>query len=420
MFRKICSAVITASVLIFLISFYACKSNSIIPISTIKDITGKVYGIYGYPQKDIVIRIGNKTAKTSTDGSFFIDNVQTPYDLYIKDSLHNTGYVYQGLTSDNISIPILPSEQPQSSQTSINVNYPTGLFQSNGKLIFTDEDYINAYGPAGSNGGTIFLYVPPGNPITGKVIVMLYSKSPNGIISSYDRFGLKDSITITTSDNINVNFTEQELSYNPNEKTLSYNLIPLPGYTVAIRILYLHFGTRQTMLFASTIEFEKYNSNTLSITIPEQLPASFIPVVFVYAENTNGSRDKEKFLLQSNSGNLQMHLPPELIYPPDNFQNADTNTIFTFNKIITEPGIVSVTFIDNTNNATYQIITDSENVTLQGLSTFGFGTLNGNSFTWSGTKIGEYQDVDEYLSSASNANKQFSSSSVSRTFTTKP
>lgn len=419
MFCKICSAVITASVLIFLISFYACKSNSIIPISTIKDITGKVYGLYGYPQKDITIRIGNKTSITSTDGSFYIDNVQTPYDLYLKDSVKKKGYVYQGLSSDNISIPIIPSYPSPNSQAIINVNYPPGLFQSDGKLIFTDEDYINKYSSAGSNGGNITLYVTPGTPITGKVIVLLYTKN-NGNITSYDRFGMKDSITVTAGETLNLNFTENDLSYNPVDKTVSYNLIPASGYTASYRFLFLHFGTRQTLLYASTLEYERINNDNFSIVIPEQLPQSFTPIFFAYAQNSAGVSCQEKFFLSGISGNLQMNSAPQLIYPPDNFQNADTNTIFSFDKYNTEPGIISVVIRETPGDTTYQILTTSDNVTLQGLSSFGFGSLNNKTFNWDCEKLGEYQSVDEYLSPALNVKKQFLSNTVSRTFTTKP
>lgn len=417
MSRKICSAVITASVLIFLISLNGCDKDLIVPTSTFKNITGKVYGIFGYPQKDLTVRIGNNTAVTSNDGSFYIANVEIPYDLYLKDSAHNKGYVYKGLTSDNISIPIVPSDVP--SPANIQINYPPGMFQSAGKLIFTDEDYINSYSEAGANGGSINLYVTSGTPIQGKVIVLLYTKSAGNIIS-YDRFGFKDSITVTAGGNVTVNFSDTELSYNPNEKTLSYNLIPVSGYTASYRFPFLHFGTRQTLLYASTIEFERINSDNFTIVIPEQLPISFTPIFFAYAQNSSGVRCQEKFFLSGISGNLQMNAAPQLIYPPDNYQNADTNTIFSVDKYNTEPGIVSIIFNESSSNTTYQILTASDNVTLQGLSSFGFGSLSNKTFNWSCEKHGEYQNIDEFLSPALNVKKQFNSNTVSRTFTTKP
>jgi len=419
MFRKICSAVFTASVLVFLISFYACKSDSIIPISTIKDVTGKVVGIYGYPHKNIIIRIGNKTAVTSTDGFFFINDVQTPYDLYLKDSVKKTGYIYKGLTSDNIGIRLISSTPPPNSSAVVNVNYPPGLFQSDGKLIFTDEDYVNKYTPAGNNGGSINLYVAPGSSLTGKVIVLLFSKN-NGRITSYDRFGMKDSITISAGETLNLNFTENDLSYNPVDKTVSYNLIPESGYTAGYRFLFLHFGTRQTLLYSSELAYEIINSDNFSLVIPEQLPQSFTPIFFAQAQNPSGVSCQEKFFLTGISGNLQMNSAPQLIYPPDNFHNADTNTIFSFDRYSTEPGIISVVFRETPGDTTYQILTSSENITLQGLSSFGFGSLSNKTFNWSCSKLGEYQSVDEYLSPALNVYKQFSSNTESRTFTTKP
>lgn len=419
MSRKICSAVITASVIIFIFSLNGCDKDLIVPVSTVKNITGKIYGIYGYPQKDLTVRIGNNTAVTSIDGSFYIANVEIPYDLYIKDSARSKGYVYKGLNSDNISIPIVPSDNPSTSQASIQVNYPSGMFQSAGKLIFTDEDYINSYSDAGPNGGSINLYVTSGTPIQGKVIVLLYTKSAGNIIS-YDRFGFKDSITVTAGGNVTVNFSDTELSYNPNEKTLSYNLIPFSGYTASYRFPFLHFGTRQTLLYASTIEFEIINSDNFTIVIPEQLPISFTPIFFAYAQNSSGVRCQEKFFLSGISGNLQMNAAPQLIYPPDNFQNADTNTIFSVDKYNTEPGIVSIVFNESSSNTTYQILTAFDNVTLQGLSSFGFGSLSNKTFNWFCEKLGEYQSVDEYLSPALNVKKQFHSNTVSRSFTTKP
>jgi len=419
MSRKICSAVIAASVFIFLFFFNGCDKDLIVPVSTVKNINGKVYGIFGYPQKDLIVRIGNNTAVTSTDGSFYFANVEIPYDLYLKDSTHNKGYVYKGLTSDNISIPIIPSDNPTTSQANIQVNYPPGMFQSAGKLIFTDEDYINSYSEAGTNGGLIRIYVTPGIPTQGKIIVLLYTKSA-GNITSYDRFGIKDSVTVSAGGNLNVNFSDTELSYNPNEKTLSYNLVPFSGYTASYRFLFLHFGTRQTLLYASSLEYERINSDNFTIVLPEQLPISFTPIFFAYAENSSGVRCQEKFFLPGNSGNLQMNAAPQLIYPPDNFQNADTNTIFSVDKYNMEPGIVSIVFTESSSNTTYQILTASDNVTLQGLSSFGFGSLNNKTFNWDCEKLGEYQSVDEFLSPALNVNKQFISNTVSRTFTTKP
>ena len=106
---------------------------------------------------------------------------------------------------------------------------------------------INEYMEITGNNNIFNLNLPDGKPIRGKLIALLYTRDASKHIVSYDRFGLKDNITISEGISLNINFLASDLTLNPRQiyvdGTTSYLSMPTNRY------FYIIFGKKSYQNF---------------------------------------------------------------------------------------------------------------------------------------------------------------------------
>src|SRR5947207_6008455 len=102
--KTILTAILSLVFCTSLIFFNGC-SNTTTPVtppsSSTITVNGKALDTYGNPVSPAAtVLIGTQTATTGSDGSFTINNVTTPYDVYVMSSANGV-FGVKGLTIAN-------------------------------------------------------------------------------------------------------------------------------------------------------------------------------------------------------------------------------------------------------------------------------------------------------------------------------
>lgn len=420
--KKNCvSKALFLAVFVFSTMFLSCGDSGTESLSTKIDITGKISGLLNIPVSNAIIKIGDKTTLTSSNGDFFLQDVTTPYDLRIMDSTLNNKekFIFKGLSRTNLNfrLPYIPKEY---NSTNLYISFPPEVFTSGGKAIFTDGNQISFYGNIeDSNSTCISTYIGNNLSITGKVILIFYTKDNFNNIVSYDRYGEKDNVTINSGITKNVDFTLNDLQLNPEESTVSGSFSGLPGYD-NYKFFHLTFGKKYSSGFSLNLSFSEIAGENFSLVIPTNLPSDFTPLIYINKISSNGNIAQQFVLPKSGTG-IILNVPqlPALINPPDNAVNVDTTTLFEWTTG-SENGIYCIYVSDPSNTyEEYRIYTNSTSTTLADLSRLDLVYFSNRTFFWSCTKYGNVNSLDELLDPARNNLAYFNVSTSSRTFKTK-
>jgi len=93
--------------MILFTSLLSCNKESVIIPEAQQTINGKIYNQLHEAMPNITVKIDEQSTVTSSDGNFILNNVNTPYDLILFDSLKNSGYFFKGLTLANPEINVI-------------------------------------------------------------------------------------------------------------------------------------------------------------------------------------------------------------------------------------------------------------------------------------------------------------------------
>jgi hypothetical protein len=419
--KKNCVSIALFSiVLVFSVIISSCSNSGTEPESTKINISGKVSAQLNIPVSNAIVKVNDKVTTTSINGDFSLNDITTPYDLKIIDTTNKRGFIFKGLSRStfNIILPYLPQTQ---NGTDVIISYPSGIFTSGGKAIFTDGNQMSYYKNLDSN--STYLTTYPGNStsITGKIILIFYTKDNSGNIISYDRYGEKDGITINAGVTKNVDFSLNDLQLNPGEVTVSGSFSGLQGFSTN-KYFYLNFGKRHNSNFLNYMWFIEFQEDIFNIVLPTNLPSDYTPLIFVIGQGTypNGSIWEQFTLPKSGTGiNLSLHDWPTLINPSNNATNIDSTTLFEWTTG-TGNGIYSIDITDPVSKVEYRIYTNIASTTLSDLYSLGLGNISNRTFEWYCEKSGSVSSLDEYLDPERNNLGYFKATTTSRSFNTKP
>ncbi|MFA5404752.1 MAG: hypothetical protein WC358_07440 [Ignavibacteria bacterium] len=401
---------------VFSVIISSCEDSGTESLSTRINISGKISASLNFPVSNVIVKVEDKVTTTSADGEFSLSDVTTPYDLKIIDTSRKAGYIYKGLSRTDLDISLYYIPQ-NNSAANINLTYPASLSNFDGKAIFTDGNQKSYYG------NLPFISVVMGNntTITGKVILIFFTRDNDSNIISYDRYGEKDNITISAGGTTNVDFTLNDLQLNPGEVTVSGNISGQQGLSTS-KFYCLSFGKRYTSGYISNLSFSQIQDDTFNLVLPTNLPSDFTPLIFLYAQGTYpNSQISEQFILpKGGTGiNLSLHNWPSLINPTDNATNIDASTLFEWASG-SGNGIYGITITNPANTVTYTIYTNLTSITLADINSFGLGNINNKVFSWSCEKYGSVSSLNEYLDPERNNIGYYRATTSTRTFSTKP
>jgi hypothetical protein len=417
--KKNCvSRVLILIVFILSVIFSGC-SESVLDSNTSKiNLSGKILSQLNIPVSNAIVKAGDKTTVTSSSGDFSFQDITTPYDLRIIDTTYKKGFIFKNLSRAdlNIMFSYLRQDQPI---TGINITIPHGIFTSGGKAIFTDGNQISYYNDIDSNGSSIVTYPGNNSSITGKVILIFFTKNNSGNIISYDRYGEKDNITINSGVTKNVDFTLNDLQLDPGEVTVSGNFSGFQNNS-SFKFFYLSFGKRKSSGYSTNLHFSDIYTENFNLVLPTNLPSDYTPLIYANDFNSNGFIVQQFALPKSGTG-IILSPPsesPTLINPPDNATGIDTTTLFEWTTG-TGNGIYSIVITNPTNTEEYRIYTNSTSTTLADLNSIGLVNFSNRIFSWSCEKNGSVNSLDEYLDPAGNNLGYFKALTSTRVFSTK-
>jgi hypothetical protein len=385
--------------MILFISLLSCNKESVIIPEAQQTINGKVHNQLHESIPNLIVKIDEQSTVTSSDGNFILNNVNTPYDLILFDSLKNSGYFFKGLTLANPEINVISTSfYPR--KCKLNVSIPSIIKVSSGKLIFTDTNMINEYMEITGNNNIFNLNLPDGKPIRGKLIALLYTRDASKHIVSYDRFGLKDNITISEGISLNINFLASDLTLNPGQiyvdGTTSYLSMPTNRY------FYIIFGKKSYQNFSGDMIFDTFNDPYYCFYIPKNVPLKYSTLFYVSGTDivsTQVGTVSRQFIVPEGASRyyLQVESPPLLSNPNDHAAGVDENTIFNINST-QYVGAYNVMLCDSIDRFVYYYFTSQKSFDLKWLKKIHNIDLSNRNFLWQAEclTLPNY-NLDDYL-----------------------
>lgn len=405
--------VLICSLLVFV---YGCGNNGGNPIITpTTTISGHVLDTYGYPLiSPATVYIGGQTTTTAVDGSFTINNVTKPYDVYVMSSTGVFGV--KGLTITN---PYLPGSINASPILAISVTIPMVPSGSKATIMFQDtvSGKISGYGEilAGQTIGSISMGGTNGQQVAGNVYVLEYLINA-GVVTFYSGYAEKP-ITFTFGGAASVTF--ENLSGGLGSSTVSGTVNGSGGLNLKAQ-LYINFGSRNNIVhrggLIQNIDISG-NTGTFNFNVPTLTsPTPLLNVVAITVGPPVAQRMKT--LIAGSSGAvINIDAIPTLTIPANNASNVDTTTVFSY----TDGAGTGIHFIRLTptgqSGNLFQIITKGTSFTIPNLSAYGYSLGSTAPYSWADNgKIMDMNSTDDFSTQFFDVNPAVMGITQSETF----
>lgn len=413
--KELIKQVLSFAAFSILVIIYGCSNTSNNPVTptTIK-VSGKALDAYGNPVNAATVLIGTQTTLTAGDGSFTINNVTKPYDIYVMSSSAGV-FGVKGLT---ISNPYIPCGVIGNTSPALNVVIPTVPNGSRATVIFQDTitGKISGFAqiPASSFNAVIYLGGISGQMVAGKVYVLQCNLS-SGVVTGYTGYA-EQSASFTIGSLPTITFAS--LSGSLGLSTVSGTVSSPAGTGGLYATLFINFGSKNNVVhrggFIQRILIPG-NSGAFTFNVPTGTTTA--AQLNVLASDTLPSyAQRMKTLSAGTSGvTITVDSVSVLSTPANNSANVDTTTQFTFsNGGGTGIHLVKITPISN--GKYFEIITTGNSVTIPNLANYGFILGSGNQYSWVVGKTMDISSVDDYSSQFFDLNPTVVATSVSTQF----
>ena len=412
-------------IFLFLISssifINGCDNTTVDPTITGVTINGIVGDAKGGGIGGLTVIINGSTATTASDGSFAINNITTPYDVKIMQSGVSvpTGILYRDISSIN---PVLYAPGITSSINSslLTVNTPGISAAQTAKVYFTDGLNIESIGTiASSSASTSFTVKWPGSSsITGKVIVLIYTKIGSEIVS-YNYYGEKSGFVLSNGSPSTATFTSAELPAVSGDTIVSGTVTAPSGYSSVTSSLQLTFRLQGSNMNAESLV--TFLGSNFSFRIPKALTSTFRTLINGSANGTSSGAQTTKssqVAVGSTGNNLILDEVPSLTAPTTT-TNIDTTTTFSFVPG-TGSGVNLISYAST--SANFYVFTNYSACTIPNFSAFGLGLGSSVSYQWNVQKLSGISNTNNMVSGIvlNNANLVGTANSEIRSFTTTP
>lgn len=415
--------ILKLSIFLFAVIIIAsgCGSDSTVtPPVTNGTVNGKVVDVIGNPISGVTVVIGSTNSVTGTDGSFSIANVTTPYNVKLILAIGSKGIQYDGITTLTPQLYGL-GLTPSPSTAILTVNIPPLGANQRATVIYTDGALVNA--------ATTVSVMPPSPtlnitwqttaPVTGKVIVLLYTVDGTGKVTSYDKYGEKTNFVINNGGNVNTTFNALDLNVTPGSATVSGTATVPAGFLPAQTGLLLKFSSQGSPLLGVHIGANALGGS-FSFLVPTNLTSTF--TIGLQSSATTAAGDLSLKLIPGTVGSsntISLETPSTLGTPVNAAVNVDTTTNFTYST-----GTGTGVYVLQVSGAsqTFYRFTNSTSITIPSFSAFGLSLAPGAPFTWQIIKIGSMATVNDMVSLPIYNNTTFNTQTVTatRTFTSAP
>lgn len=313
---KLCTLAILIS------SFASCSDSPVIPQKV--TVSGSLEFEYGYAD-NYKVEINGNIAPSDINGKFTIPDVEIPYDLNIMSPDSNI-FIYKGLTSSSPVINV-SGQQAINFQNSFSANVTVISSEisspQRAKIFFVpDEEDIEVFGSFFGNisgsGSMSPLYWDKYNSITGKLCILIYTRSMVRI-TSYDRFYEIDNITLSNNISKTINLDSGYSYSDPGEKIVSGTIsTSFSGSPITIMV---------NSYYSNFVEYSPFNiledfqvQNSYSLLVPQVLPEYFSMEVRadIFGSPYEFSSGRKSVFPQNNSDPIYVYKPVSYTLPEQN------------------------------------------------------------------------------------------------------
>ncbi len=418
--KKLISNVVCFGAFSMLVFIFGCSNTTNNPVTpTTITVSGKALDAYGNGVNSATVLIGTQTTLTGGDGSFTINNVTKPYDIYVMSSSAGV-FGVKGLTLTN---PYIPCGVTGNTSAALNVVIPTVPNGSRATVIFQDTltGKISGFAqiPASSFSAVINLGGILGQSVAGKVYVIECNLS-SGVVTGYTGYAEQPaSFTIGSLPTI----TFASLNGGLGNSTVS-GTVTSSGGTGLSATLFINFGSKNNVVHrGGFIQRIAISGNTGTFTFNVPTGTTTAAQLNVLASDTLPSyAQRMKTLSAGTSGAFITVDSVSVLQNPINLATGvDTTTSFTCSNG-GGTGIHVFKITPNGNGKYFEIITTGTSVTIPNLANYAGGIYilgSGNTYSWVVGKTMDISSVDDYSSQFFDLNPSVVATTVStqNTFT---
>jgi hypothetical protein len=359
-------------------------------------ISGFAKDFAGEPIAGAAILVDGKQAvTTSSDGSFTVQDVLTPYNITMILGNDKLAVKYMQVTKTNPTLLYIEGFTGSNNSATITGSVPS----ANGKVtrVFFVSGDKSWYATASQSNGNFTINARwNGSTVSysGKLYVLRWTNGSNGLPSEYDAYGEK-SLTISNGGSFNNNnFSSGELT-DPADNNITGTVIkPSSNYNISNRTLSINFCNSSTYIGNESGSL----SENLSFTVPNIAGASFGIEATASDNNKRSTGYKQNISGGTNGVTIPIEMPPQLSLPVDNATGVDTATTFLYNQG-TGNGVNLVQIVGSSSSyPDYFIFTKSNSVTIPNLSSQGLGLPSNGDYGWQVLQISPLNSVDDAAS----------------------
>jgi hypothetical protein len=371
------------------LAIYGCIDNPV--NNSVKSVSGRVVNYYGFPCFNYKVAASFISYDiTDMNGRFNLNDANRPYSLNICDGNCSNIILFDELRNNHTELTNLDAPSLYYNQTHLYVTFPELKRGKKAFIKFISDVFFrsgDAYGYENNSSCNLLVrFLPDCQTIEGKILYFEVTRN-NGIIS-YDCYGIKN-ITISQNGYNKVNFTADDISYNPPETDISISAVLPNGMNPYDRRVYLSFNSNKNAELYLGAAGQKFK-------IPF-FPSINYKIKVVNYCNGIGNSEKWVYLNPGENAVIVHNTPPQIVYPQDGEANVDNNTAFVISDN-SEPGIYEYFFYSLKIKYPFYFYTNKKKFKFSELTSEFFSLVPDDTCQWRVKKYAGFQNMDEFVS----------------------
>ncbi|GEM_PF-1527147 len=401
---------------------YSCSNSTTTPVTppTTITVSGKALDTYGNPIGGAsTVVIGNQSTTTAGDGSFTINNVTTPYDVWV---LNPTSGVFgvKGLTITN---PYIPASTSPGNTQSLLVTIPLVPTGSRATVIFQDTvtGKVSGFGqvPANSQNAVLSIGGINGQSVAGKLYLIQYNIS-GGVVSSYTGYAEMQAVFIVGA---SPTFTFNSIGGGLGASTVS-GTVNSSGSTNLKAQLYINFSGKNNLVhkggFIEQVAIIG-TTGTYNFNVPTGTSSTANLNIVAITPDTIGiyPNIKQRMLtVQAGATGsiVSIDSSASILTPGNGATNVDSTSLFSYSS--GSGNSVHVIHINPIGSGyTYQVLVKGTSFNFPNLSAYGYNFASGQQYSYMVSNTLDIASTNDYCAQLFDLNPAIKGTVQSGTFT---
>ncbi len=411
-----------ATVLLFVVAFTGCKSDSDSSTSapTTITVTGKVITASQQPLANSpVVITGRPTTTTDANGVFTVTGVGVPYDVTVAVSATKLGITYRGLSRQDPTLVNFLSSAPSANSATISgtvsggAGYPQPVLRTSSVLIKSTEGSFSQTPSSTTGAYSRIINWDGAGTITVSLHAMQWDINPSGMPVAFHGYGEKTGVSVTAGGT----FAGQNIAMTAvSAQTISGSIIVPATLSLSGKTLNLQWPTIGTMILGG----EGGTATTFTYAVPVVTGTTLSVIVAASSGGARGNVIKTGIAPGTSGIALTIPTPPALSLPVEAATGVSVTTPFSWTPVAST--IYLMTLTGHADEPDYLVVTDSPTATIPDLNALGLGLPAGATYSWNVYAAGPFANINAaagpsgYLQQGDALNAV----SSSRTFTTAP